>query len=76
MPLTVTLDKVSNLKNEEGHIIFDLTGTMFKINGQIFNELEGEGILLSKGKVTGRKSYYWIDILFFKYNELYNASVP
>lgn len=36
-PLRATIDKANNLKNEEGHIIFDITGTMFKINPSIFN---------------------------------------
>lgn len=39
LPLRVCVDKANNLKNHEGYLMFDLQGTMFKVNPQIFREL-------------------------------------
>lgn len=38
-PLRVSIDRANNLKNQEGHFMFDLQGTMFKVNAEIFGEL-------------------------------------
>ena len=44
-PLKVSVDRANNLKNQEGHFMFDMQGTMFKINPQLFGELEKQGII-------------------------------